>query len=222
MLQWKRPIAGALVALATMLCIPSAAEDIDLFVGVDQSASSASNVLFVIDNGANWASNVNDKRCNISDAGVVKTDGTGSNSDFTYLDKTSAAIQQCAMYAALKDINVASGSALRISVLGFNATGLKTYNPATNTESTVCPGGTGGCVLLPFTTLDATTKPRILNWIRQLSKANNQGNNISTNNRNNGAAMQEAWAYYQGKTGISGRSYSASGSQMSTCGGGTM
>lgn len=220
MLQWKRPIAGALVALATMLCIPSAAEDIDLFVGVDQSNSSASNVLFVIDNGANWASNVNDKRCNISDAGVVKTDGTGSNSDFTYLDKTSAAIQQCAMYAALKDINVASGSALRISVLGFNATGLKTYNPVTNTESTVCPGGTGGCVLLPFTTLDATTKPRILNWIRQLSKASNQGNNISTNNRNNGAAMQEAWAYYQGKTGISGLSYSASGSQMSTCGGG--
>lgn len=216
----KRSILGYLSALAIAFCIPAAAEDIDLFVGVDQSSSSASNVLFVIDNGANWASNVNDKRCNISSTGVVKTDGSGSNSDFTELDKTSAAIQQCAMYAAIKDINIASGGSLRISVLGFNATGLTTYNPTTDTESTVCPGNTGGCVLLPFTILNATTKPRILNWVKQLSKSNNAGNNISTNNRNNGAAMQEAWAYYQGKTGISGRSYSSSGSQISTCGGG--
>lgn len=196
------------------------AEDIDLFVGVDQNEKSASNVLFVLDNGANWASNVSEKRCAISDAGVVKTSGTIVTADGpTFLDGTSAAIQQCAMYAALRDIDVSQGEALRIGMLGFNASGLPTYDPATNTTAQVCPGGSGGCVLMPFTVLDATTKPRILNWIRQLSKSNAAGVNISTNNRNNGAAMQEAWAYYHGKTGLSGRAYSASGVELNTCGG---
>lgn len=221
MFEWKRITLGSLVALTMVLCIPSAAEDIDLFVGVDQSSSAASNVLFVMDNGANWASSVSEKRCAISNTGMIKTSGTIQNADGpTALDGTSAAIQQCALYAALKDLNVSSGGAIRISVLGFNATGLTTYDPASDTESKVCPGNSGGCVLVPFTTLNATTKPLILNWIRQLRKDGNSAYNISTNNRNNGAAMQEAWAYYQGKTGISGRSYSASGSQVSTCGGG--
>lgn len=221
MLQWKRPIAGALVALATMLCIPSAAEDIDLFVGVDQSNSSASNVLFVLDTSANWGSNADDKRCNISDTGVVLTNGSGLTKDFTYLDKTSAGIQQCAMYAALKDINISSGSSIRIGVMGFNGSSLPTYNPVNDTTSTTaCPNGTGGCLLMPLTTLDATTKPRILNWIRQLSNSNSKGNNVKTNNTANGATMQESWAYYTGNTGVSGRSYASSGTQLNTCGGG--
>lgn len=215
-LALRAVLAGLMLSMGML----AQAEDIDLFVGVDQAGEASSNVLFVLDNGANWASNVSDKRCNISSTGEVRTDGSGAAGDFTHLDKTSAAIQQCAMYAALKDIDVSEGGAIRLGVLGFNATGLTSYDPVTNTSSTSCTGGTGGCVLLPFTVLDATTKPRILNWIRQLSKSNAAGINISTNNRNNGAAMQEAWAYYQGKTGISGRSYASSGAQVNTCGGG--
>ncbi|MDP2092342.1 MAG: PilC/PilY family type IV pilus protein [Hydrogenophaga sp.] len=220
MLYLKRIALLSFIAPVMMLCMPAAAEDIDLFVGVDQSSSSASNVLFVLDNGANWASNVNDKYCNISDTGEVRTDGSGSSSNNTFLNGTSAAIQQCAMYSAINDIKIDVGESLRIGVVGFNATGVPSYDPTSNTRSNVCSGGNGGCVMMPLTVLNATTKPNILKWIRQLSKSNNAGINISTNNRNNGAAMQEAWAYYQGKTGISGRSYAANGSQMNTCGGG--
>ncbi|MDP2419569.1 MAG: PilC/PilY family type IV pilus protein [Hydrogenophaga sp.] len=221
MFNWKRILWTSLAPLAMTVCMPVAAEDIDLFVGVDQSSNSASNVLFVLDNGANWASNENDRFCNISDTGEVRTDGSGATSNDTFLNKTSAAIQQCALYSAIKDIKIDVGDSLRIGVIGFNATGVPTYDPATNTIRTdFCTGGNGGCVMMPFTLLNTETKPRILNWIRQLSKANNAGINISTNNRNNGAAMQEAWAYYQGKTGISGRSYATNGSQMNTCGGG--
>ena len=219
MFNWQRIVLGSLLPLTIAFCIPVAAEDIDLFVGVDKSSTSASNVLFVLDTSANWGASAPD-RCNISDSGEVKTDGSGLAKDFTYLDETSAGIQQCAMYAAIRDINVTSGGALRIGVMGFNATGVATYNPVDNSTTTVCPGGTGGCVLMPFTLIDATTKPRILQWIRELSNSNSKGNNVKTNNTANGATMQESWAYYMGKTGISGRSYAASGKQISTCGGG--
>ena len=43
--------AAALLALP--LC-PAHAEDIDLFVGYNQTAAQAPNVLFVLDNTANW------------------------------------------------------------------------------------------------------------------------------------------------------------------------
>ncbi|MBK7989950.1 MAG: hypothetical protein IPK05_07660 [Comamonadaceae bacterium] len=61
---------------------------------------------------------------------------------------------------------------------------------------------------MPIVPINAATKPRILDWIRKWDISGNTNYNIKAPaNRGDGATMQEAWAYYFGKTGISGRDY---------------
>ncbi len=51
----NRIITAALAILSLTWVMPSSAEDIDLFMGpVSQAEKSAPNVLFIMDNTANW------------------------------------------------------------------------------------------------------------------------------------------------------------------------
>ena len=51
----KRSQQAALCALALTLCSPVPhAEDIDLFIGTQASSNGLPNVLFIVDNTANW------------------------------------------------------------------------------------------------------------------------------------------------------------------------
>ncbi|MDO9597737.1 MAG: PilC/PilY family type IV pilus protein [Azoarcus sp.] len=91
--------------------------------------------------------------------------------------------------------------------MGFNANGMKQYYPATDTFSSECVGGTGGCLMMRSVPLNTTTKPLILDWIRNWRVSGNSDYVIKGNNTANGAVMQETWAYFFGKTGVSGRNY---------------
>jgi type IV pilus assembly protein PilY1 len=196
-----------LLLAAVMLTLVSQsgnAADIDLFAGAAPTDSDAPNVLFVIDNAANFSASVTTQRCSISAAGVVLTDGSGTG---TALDKTAGAVEQCALYAAISSMNVSADTTINIGVMGFNANGMKQFNPGTNNFSSSCVGLTGGCLLMPLVPFNATNKANMLEWIRNWEISGGSDYVMKGNNTANGAVMQEAWAYFKGKTGVSGRSY---------------
>lgn len=204
---WK--IVGMALALLSSLSAKGA--DIDLFAAAAPTGADAPHVLFVLDTGASFSASNNNFFCNISSTGVVRTDATYS--DATALNKTNGGVEQCALYTVISALNV-STTTVNIGVMFFNS-GMKTYDPVNDVFSTAtlnsnsCNSGIGGCLGMPIVALTAITKPRILAWIKNWTASGNSDYNIKAPaNRGDGATMQEAWAYYAGKTGISGRNYS--------------
>jgi type IV pilus assembly protein PilY1 len=205
--------------------LPAFADDTDLFAWANKSTTGSANVLFVIDNGANFSSSVS-LNCSITTAGVVDTSGSGSTP--TNFDGAAAAVEQCALYSVLKSLTTTSSVTLNIGVMMFNSTGQKSYNLLANTftgaaadtvASDCSSGGTGGCLVIPMTGFTATAQTNLLKWIRSWNGGNankiacwtgtTSDCGVKSNNTANGASMQEAWAYYAGKQGVSGRSYSS-------------
>jgi len=223
---------ASMALLGALLVVTSPtlwAEDIDIFAAGAGSEGGVANILMVLDNGANFAANVVGLRCSIHPTtGAVDTSGSGAHP--TALDGTAAAVEQCALYSALRKLQSDAATAraanaraaeFNIAVMGFNATGMRSYNAASDNFSQSCVGNTGGCLMLPFTRFNATNAPRVLEWIRKWAKSNAAyGANyvITSNNSANGAVMQEAWAYLNGRTGVSGRNY-ADVAPPSQCGG---
>lgn len=199
------------------------AEDIDIFAAGNGSTGGVANVLLIIDNAANFSANASEFRCSISPTGVVNTTGTGLFP--TELDGKASAVEQCALYSALQKLRadaVAAAAAgkpnreFNIAVMGFNDNSIKSIriNGATPTVTFArdCVGSVGGCLMMPFTRFNDTNAPAILDWIRKWDD-NNSGIGdpyiVKTNNNANGAVMQEAWAYLNGRKGVSGRDYSS-------------
>lgn len=227
MANWKSLGLSSLLALATLICTASKAEDIDLFMGNKSADTAKSNVLFVFDTGANFGSNASEacyvnastqqaRALRSSDAipsGFVKTSASGTNG-------TSASVQQCAMYSVVSGLTSDQIANLRIGIMGFNGggQGISSYDPSTNIW-TKCPAGDGGCLLIPLTDLsDATRRSRLLSWIQNIELSGNGDNNIKTGNSGyTGAAMQEAWAYLAGKQGLSTKSYSPAIISANSC-----
>jgi type IV pilus assembly protein PilY1 len=197
-------------AVALLSCFGARAADIDLFAGSPPSGTNSPDVLFVIDTGASFSASNSIFRCNISSAGVVSTNGTGSSSDFTALDKTNGGVEQCALYSVIKSL-AAGSTTFNIGVMMFNSP-MATFNPSTNTFTTPCGASGisgGGCLAMPMTALTSTTAPNILSWVKQWTVSGNNNYNIKAPaNRGDGSTMQESWAYYSGKVGMSGRDYS--------------
>lgn len=202
---------GWMMAAALLASMAAKAADIDLFAGTPPAAgTNVPDVLFVIDTGASFSASNSIFRCNISSTGVVKTDGTGLAADFTALDKTNGGVEQCALYSVLQ--TMAAGSVtLNIGVMMYNSP-MASYDPVANAFSNPCNASGisgGGCLVMPMTTLNPTNAPNILNWIKNWTTSGNNNWNIKAPaNRGDGSTMQEAWAYYSGKTGMSGRNYS--------------
>jgi type IV pilus assembly protein PilY1 len=195
------------------------AADIDLFAGSAPTGTNAPNVLFVVDTGASFSSSNSAFRCAISSGGVnatVKTDATGAAADYTSLDQTNGGVEQCALYTVLQDL-AKSTITVNVGVMVFN-NAQKTYNPVTNAFGNECGAVTpvtGGCLMMPLVDLK-TNITNILAWVKAWTTSGNNNWNVKApNNRGDGATMQEAWAYYAGKTGISQRAYTAP--TTSTC-----
>ncbi len=203
-------LRGLLAATLLLAHVQLRAADIDLFAGLPPTGTDAPHVLFVLDNSANFSASVTTQRCSITPAGVVRTD-SAVTTDLTKLDRTAGAVEQCALYSAIKSLDAASTAKVNIGIMGFNASGMKQFNPSTTppTFSPACVGGTGGCLMMPIVPLNATNKTNMLEWIRNWDISGSNDYVIKANNAANGAAMQEAWAYYSGKTGVSGRNYSS-------------
>jgi type IV pilus assembly protein PilY1 len=198
------PSKSLLVITALLFSGAAPADDIELFAGLGTS-TDAPNVMFVLDNAANFSASVTTMRCSITAEGVVDTTGAGASP--TNLDRTAGAVEQCALYSALSALAASTTARFNIGVMGFNANGMKQFNPTTNSFSASCVGGTGGCLLMPLTPYNTANKANILAWIRNWAISGGSDHVMKGDNTASGAVMQETWAYYKGKTGVSGRNY---------------
>ena len=184
-----------ILAVAVLLAgRPVAAEDIELFVNANPQ-STAPNVLFVVDTAANFASNAPGNRCELPNENAIPTE--------TELSGKVGGIEQCALYrviAALPDDSV------NIGVMMYNAN-----NVYKSDGVTPCPPGEssrpGGCLTHPITPMTSDNKAALLRWIRSWKTDGSGAGYVKSNSQNTGGVMQEAWAYFNGRKGLSGEHY---------------
>lgn len=164
------------------------AEDIDLFTGASNATIAASNLLIVIDNAAAFdaKSSSPDSTCTI---GGVTNSMAGK----------VGGVEQCVLYSVVSSLSVTSTATLNLGIMVYSG------NNAVKSDGTQCGGNVGGCLVYPLTGLTTSTKPAFLNFIKSWS--------IKANSEATGATMQESWAYYAAKMGLSGTDYSNTGLQ---------
>ncbi|MDT8990649.1 hypothetical protein RQP54_07190 [Curvibacter sp. APW13] len=173
------------------------ADDIDIYVA-NSGTTGVPNVLFVYDNAASFdASTTN--TCTYTDSGTAPS-----------LGNTAGGVQQCALYNTIYGL---APDTVNIGLMIYNE------NSRTDYKGTACGNNAnGGCLVVPLSNMSTTTKAQILDWIKGWSATGSDGpltNGvikpyvIKGNTQRTGAVMQEAWAYYSGNTGLSGRNYSS-------------
>lgn len=177
-----RSLALAALSLAGVLSFglgAALAEDIDIYAQRGYVAS-APNVLFVLDNAANFGASA--ANCKYDDNSTPSLNGT------------AAGIQQCALVKALTELDFN----------GINV-GFMAYSLDNNTAAFYgcATSGVGGCLLKPL----GTSKSDLIAWIKAWQISGNTSYNIKANTETTGAVMQEAYAYLAGKVGLSTRDY---------------
>lgn len=175
------------LCLVQLNALTARAQDIDLFAGAAGS-SSVPNMLLVLDNAANFSSAASGQVCII--------DGVA-----TALSGTVGGIEQCALYEVVSSLPVTGTAALNIGVMVYNGSGVVDIN------NTPCVGSNGGCLVYPLTGLTTSTRTALLAWIRSWRTTGSGAGYIKGSNQATGATMQEAWAYFAGRTGLSTRNY---------------
>lgn len=163
------------------------AEDIDIYS--DNPASpGVPNVLFVLDNGANFEASTS-LTCNYAD-------GLG---DTPTLAGKAGGIEQCALFNVIYGL---PENSVNIGLMVFNANNIRDISGA------YCGESDGGCLAQPLASMTGTTKSKFLAWIKSWRVSGSVGDGyIKGAGDRTAASMQEAWAYYAGNTGLSGRSY---------------
>ncbi len=162
------------------------ADDIDVYSD-NAGSTGVPNVLLVLDNSANFSAAAD--TCEYADTPPTVPS----------LNGTAGGIEQCAIYNVIKNLPARS---VNIGLMTYNE------NNITDINNQNCRGPNGGCLVYPLTLMDDISKPIFLQWIKSWKKAENDpGFNIKAQNKSIAASMQEAWAYYAGAIGLSGRSY---------------
>ncbi|MBC5768246.1 pilus assembly protein [Ramlibacter albus] len=222
----RRSWLTAAFALCALLLHPAArAEDTDLFVNPNTGSSGQVNIMFIIDNQARGTNSSSTSYCNIDSSGNVSTTSTTANA--TAMNQTSFGTMQCALYSALSSLSTSDSTVqFNIAMMVMNSTGQKTFNPNNASTSETggsftgdCSGSDGGCIVVPLTGFSTNVKRQLLWWIKNWTLSNANQGRCSGTEANciikgptdvaSGAMMQEAWAYLKGKTGVSGRVYTA-------------
>ena len=170
------------------LMAPAQAADIDIYSD-NPRTTDVPNVLIVLDNAANFSSNAG--TCTYDD------DGTAPS-----LNGTAGGIEQCAIYNV---VNSLPDGAINIGLMVFDSNGI------TDWDGNNCGSANGGCLAVPLTNMTTDLKVKFLKWVRswKTSAAGAGTYWIKANGSATAGAMQESWAYYAGKVGLSGRDYSA-------------
>jgi len=167
------------------------AEDIDIYMD-NATGGELPNVLFVVDNSANVGSTWGGGGCS------SYADGSGAPSLGI---KTAGGVIQCALVDTIRSL---PDGRLKVGIMSGNANGFGT--------SKGCVGKDGGCLLYGLTELNATSRLALTNFIKSWKSDNSPETADSfpftVINAPSGGMMQESWAYYNGQTGLSGRSYS--------------
>lgn len=199
----------ALFLMSMLMCYSASlrAEDIDIYVS-NATTVGTPNVLFVLYNGADADADAG-ASCTYSDGTTPSTGGSKVIS-----------LVQCSLVSA---INGLADSSVNIGIAVNNANSFAGQSQAT-TDTTkggyhdLCnSSGNGGCIIRKLMKMDTAGKASMTAFIKGLTPFNGgqtdaNGINLKVNSSNAdpAAAMQESWAYYNGKTGLSGTNYSPS------------
>jgi type IV pilus assembly protein PilY1 len=174
--KWiRRTLVGALLAIGST----GQAEDIDLFIGVDTSADIP-NVLIVLDNSANWSSDLKVPDCYFVDGEITTTSGPKFESPGME-QGTKMGIEKCALYNVINalTVNADDGSAK------FNL-GLMLLNESPNS---------GGYPRQAFLALTAENKELFKKLIASIKIGDDKGNNADFS-----LALYEAFLYFTSST----------------------
>jgi type IV pilus assembly protein PilY1 len=169
---------------AALLAVPglSFAEDIDLYTGAPINGGSP-NLLILLDNASAWDGAVS---FSCPSNGVVSSNNANKDVGF----------EQCSLYQAVTAIG--SNPVL----LGKINMGLMLFDPKSNGGWFRYPnvGRATDPGKLPL--MDATGVANFQTVIKSIDRQNDSSNNSAV-----GGGMQEMWAYFAGKTGLSGVNY---------------
>jgi type IV pilus assembly protein PilY1 len=185
-----------LLAAAALLLIQgrAASEDIELFLSQNDDTDPPA-VLFVIDNGANFSSSAATGTCTLG--GATNT-----------LAGTAGGMEQCALHQVIEQL---PENSVRIGVMVWNDPNVvdyQNYRCNGTVDNVPDPSTPGGCLVYPIKLMDDINKAEILAWIRSWrATSGSVPGQIKGNTKRTGAAMQEAWAYYEGRMGLSGYDY---------------
>ena len=188
--------------LAAMLMGFSAslrAEDVDIYVD-NAATNGVPNVLFVMDTGANFSSS----------AAVPCT--AYASGGAPSLGDTAGGVEQCAL---VDSISALPNGSVNIGIIVNNNNGFATdvRSPADAAYHEACEGTYGGCLVRKFTLMDAAGKASLVNFIKSW-KTSGQNSatefNVKSGGDRTANMMQEAWAYFNGKIGMSGKNYGSS------------
>ncbi|WP_439684335.1 Pilus assembly protein PilY [Cupriavidus oxalaticus] len=173
--------AAALLALAGWQ--GAHAEDIDLFTGLQNNAGTKPNVLLLLDNASTWNAATTIRGCDVPD--VVSANNAG----------TDVGAIQCALYRAVNTLVTNEQLAGNINM------GLMMFGTGTN------PGGkfrypSAAPYTLPL--MDLENGGKFLEYIKSIDRQADNSNNSQV-----GGGMQEAWAFFSGKKGLSGTQYAS-------------
>lgn len=180
------------------LLLPGHAEDIDIYSS--NADPTVPNVLFIMDTGANFSADAT-----VPCAAYSAAAGGGAPS----LGKTGGGVEQCALVEALTSL---PDSTVNIGIMVYNDNGFAT-DVRQETDAAyhkTCRGTYGGCLVRELTLMTPAKKTNLIAFIKTWRMS---GNNSATEFKvksggyRTANTMQEAWAYFNGKIGMSGKDY---------------
>ncbi|AJG20803.1 pilus assembly protein [Cupriavidus basilensis] len=173
------------IAIAALfsLCVvrPAMAEDIDLYTGLQPQAGKP-NVLILFDNASTWDASAS---FTCSTANVVSSNNAGKD----------VGAEQCALYNAVASIKNSP------ALLGNLNLGVMMFGTGNNV---------GGSMRFPSVApyklplMDSTGVDNFLTYVKSIDRQADNSNNSQV-----GGGMQESWAFYAGRTGLSGTKYTS-------------
>jgi type IV pilus assembly protein PilY1 len=172
--RFQRVLAGSAVAMGMAVTPVVHAEDIDLYT-ISGAHSSIPNVLFVLDNSANWGANGGYAPCTYAG----RLDGPGD-------DGRKVAIEKCALHDVITALKPANDTAPALVNIGFML-----FNESPTS------GGYPRSALLPLTFANAEALQE------KIRGFNRTGDN--TNNASFAQTMYESYLYFKGRDVYNGK-----------------
>ncbi|MBM3343264.1 MAG: hypothetical protein FJY56_14300 [Betaproteobacteria bacterium] len=197
---FKQLISAVALALAATSAI---AEDIDIYQANNTSATS--NLLLVIDNSGSW--NASSTTTSADPALNCPTTPAGATQilDPTLAD-SAGGVEVCGIWKAVDTIGKTD------ALLGKLNMGLMLFSKGSVQGGTFKYPAVAAPAALP--NMDATGIANMKTVLRGLKSSG--GGSDTANGTDVGGAMQEAYAFFTGKTGMSGTTYK--GVNPDTCG----
>jgi len=179
---WPRLRALFFCLGVAAFALPAAAEDIDIYAGINPN-SDLPNVLLILDNSANWSSNISAPNCYYKENGVVTTDGPKASNPGQEQGKKMA-IEKCALYNLIDALPVKSNGDALFKV------GIMLLNESPNN---------GAYPRKAFTAMTSANKAALKALIKALTIGGDKGSNADF-----AKAMYEAYLYFKGATPYQG------------------